>query len=303
MTEQAGITIMKRLNTGYYFKEGFRAIFTHGFMSFAAVCMIVACLLIMGTFSLVAVNLEHNLSRLEDENEFTAYIDDSLGEVEARALQTKIEAIPNVASATFVSRAEAREAFLEGRDEELFSIFPESTYRHRFSIHVVEIEQLEATVERVAALPEVASYNASPEVAEGFVAARNVAGGIALILIAILFFISLFIIANTIKLATFTRREEIAIMKMCGATNGFIRWPFVFEGLILGLVGAGIAFLLQWGIYTLLAGSLDGGNILSFIEIVPFRDMLGRVLGIFAGAGFVIGVGGSLLAIRRFLQV
>lgn len=92
-------------------------------------------------------------------------------------------------------------------------------------------------------------------------------------------------------------------MKMCGATNGFIRWPFVFEGLILGLLGAGIAFLLQWGIYTMLAGSLDGGSILSFIEIVPFRDMLGRVLGIFAGAGFVIGVGGSLLAIRKFLQV
>lgn len=295
---------MKRINTGYYFKEGFRAIFTHGFMSFAAVCMIIACLLIMGTFSLVAVNLEHNLTKLEDENEFLAYIDESLSEEEARALQSTIEAIPNVASATFISRGEAMESFLEKMNRDAFEVFPETTYRHRFSIHVVDIERLEDTIEQVAALPQIADYNAAPEVAEGMVAARNVAGGIAMILIAILFLISLFIIANTIKLATFSRREEIAIMKMCGATNAFIRWPFVFEGMILGLLGAGIAFLLQWGVYTLIADSVTASSgILSFIVIVPFRQMALRVLGIFAGAGFIVGVGGSLLAIRKFLQV
>lgn len=294
---------MKRINTGYYLKEGFRAIFTHGFMSFAAVCMIVACLLIMGTFSLVAVNLEHNLTKLEDENEFLVYIDESLSEEEARALQSTIEAIPNVASATFISREQALTDFKEDKDNALFEILPDTVLRHRFSIHVTDIEQLEGTVKQVAALPQVANYTAAFEVAEGFVTARNVAGGIAVILIAILFLISLFIIANTIKLATFSRREEIAIMKMCGATNSFIRWPFVFEGLILGLLGAAVAFFLQWGVYTLIANSVASGNGLSFIEIVPFRQMATRVLGIFAGAGFVIGVGGSLLAIRKFLQV
>lgn len=294
---------MRRINTGYYFKEGLRSIFSHGFMSFASVCMIIACLLIMGTFSLVAVNLEHNLTRLEDENEFLVYIDESLSEEEARALQSTIEAVPNVASATFVSRSEARENFLADKDKELFEIFPDSTYRHRYSVHVVDIEQLMDTVERVAALPQVANYNAAPEVAEGMVTARNVAGGIAVILIAILFLISLFIIANTIKLATFSRREEIAIMKMCGATNGFIRWPFVFEGLILGLLGAVLAYFLQWGIYVLIERAVTGGSGLAFIEIVAFQRMSLSVLGTFAGAGFVIGVGGSLLAIRKFLQV
>lgn len=93
-------------------------------------------------------------------------------------------------------------------------------------------------------------------------------------------------------------------MKMCGATNAFIRWPFVFEGMILGLLGAGIAFLLQWGVYTLIADAVTAGSgVLSFIVIVPFRQMATRVLGIFAGAGFLVGVGGSLLAIRKFLQV
>ena len=294
---------MKRFNTGYYIKEGVRSIFTHGFMSFAAVCMIVACLLIMGTFSLVAVNLEHNLSKLEDENEFVVYIDETVEEDAARALQTSIEAIPNVSEAVFVTREEALEAFLEDKQDEIFSLMPAERLRHRFYIHVDDIEQLRSTVERVVNLPEVADYNAAFEVADGLVAARNLAGGVAVILVAVLFVISLFIISNTIKLATFTRREEIAIMKMCGATNGFIRWPFVVEGLILGILGAVIAFFLQWGIYTLLFDSMDTGSILSFIEIVSFEAMRLRVLAIFAGAGFVIGVGGSLFAIRKFLQV
>ena len=294
---------MRRFNFGYYVHEGVRSIFTHGFMSFAAVCMIIACLLIMGSFSLVAVNLEHNLSKLEDENEFIVYIDESLSEQEARALEPKIESLPNVASAEFVSREQARDKFLEDKDNELFSVVPDTTYRHRFSIHVVDIEQLQDTVEQAYALPEVANYNAAFEVADGFVAARNVAGGISIILIAILFLISLFIIANTIKLATFTRREEIAIMKMCGATNSFVRWPFVFEGLILGLVGAAVAFFLQWGVYTLIANAVTGGGGLAFVEIISFDHMKMWVLSVFAAAGFLIGVGGSLLAIRKFLQV
>lgn len=302
--KRVGITAMKRINTGYYLKEGFCSLFTHGFMSFASVCMIVACLLIMGTFSLVAVNLNHNLTKLEDENEFVVYIDESLSEEEARALQPKIESIANVSEVTFMTREEAGKTFVEKQGgDAMFDGLPASTFRHRFYIHVVDIERLEDTVSRVASLSAVADYNAAFEVAEGFVAARNVAGGIALILIAVLFFMSLFIISNTIKLATFTRREEIAIMKMCGATNGFVRWPFVFEGLILGLLGAGIAFFLQWGVYTLLDNSLAGGSVLAFIEIISFEQLRTWVLAIFGGAGFVIGVGGSLLAIRKFLQV
>ncbi len=294
---------MKRLNTGYYLKEGFRSIFTHGFMSFAAVCMIVACLLIMGTFSLVAVNLDHNMNKLEAENEFRVYIDETVSDADARALQREIEAIPNVASATFISREEARDAFLEHQEDELFASVPDSAYRHRYSIRVVELEDLMDTVERVNALPQVSDYMAAPEVAEGMVAARNVASGVALILVAILFFISLFIISNTIKLATFTRREEIAIMKMCGATNAFVRWPFVFEGLILGLLGAAVAFFLQWGVYTLLVEAIARADMLTFIEIVAFKYLRNYVLAVFGGAGFLIGVGGSLLAIRKFLQV
>ena len=103
----------QRYDFGYFISEGFHSIFTHGFMSFAAVCMIICCLLIMGSFTLVAVNAENMFSDLEAENQFTAYIDESLTQEEAKALQDDIEAVPNVADAQFMSRAEAMENFQE----------------------------------------------------------------------------------------------------------------------------------------------------------------------------------------------
>ena len=242
----------KKFDFQYYCSEGFHSIFTHGFMSFAAVCMIVACLLIMGSFSLVAVNLNHMLGDLEAQNEFLAYVDETYTEEEARALQPEIEAIPNVSEVTFVTRAEAMDDFRAGReDNPLLSSLPDEVLRDRFRIHVYDIEQLKATSDAVEQIGGIALVNAAYDIAQGFVMVRNIAAGVAIVLVTILAVVSLFIIANTIKLATFYRREEIAIMKMCGATNAFIRWPFIVEGMILGMTGALVAFFVQWGVYEL----------------------------------------------------
>ena len=295
----------RRFDAGYYFSEGFHSIFTHGFMSFAAVCMIVACLLILGSFSLLAVNLAHMLGDLEAENEFLAYIDETYTEEEARALQPQIEAIPNVSEVTFVTRAQALEDWKEGREQNdlLDSLQPE-VLRDRFQIHVEDIEQLKETSDAVKEQVEgVADVAVAVEIADGFILVRNIATGVAAVLIGILAIVSLFIIANTIKLATFYRREEIAIMRMCGATNAFIRWPFVVEGLILGLTGALIAFFVQWGVYQMVSKVVVQGNGLSLVTVVSYGSMAGTVLAVFCVTGALIGVGGSLLAIRKFLQV
>jgi len=294
----------RRLNSGYYITEGFHNVFSHGFMSFAAVCMIVACLLIMGTFTLLAVNLEHMLGELEKENEFLAYVDESYTQEQARQLEDHLVSLDNVASATFVTREQALEDFLQGREEnELLSNLPASVLRDRYRIHVEDIEDMSRTVELVEKVPGIAKISVMLKVAQGFVLLRNIATGVALVLIGILMIISLFIISNTIKLATFHRREEIAIMKMCGATNGFVRWPFVFEGLILGMTGAVLAFFFQWGIYQLVCNFVIEANGMSLVVIIPYANMAKRILAIFAASGFVIGVGGSLMAIRKFLQV
>ena len=198
---------MKRLNFTYFISEGVRSIASHRLMSFAAVCMIVACLLIMGSFSLVAVNAERILGDLESENVFLAYIDESYSDGQITQLWERIRRIDNVADVTFISKEEAKAASLVGRDNELYGDLPDEVFRDRFSIHVTDIELYQQTVERVEAQEGIDGHRAESEIAEGFVMVRNVAAGIATILIVILVVISFFIIANTTRMATFSRRE------------------------------------------------------------------------------------------------
>ncbi len=288
----------------YHIREGFRSIFTHGLMSFAAVCMTVACLLIMGSFSLIAVNASHVLGDLEDDNEFLAYIDDSLTREQGQALESQIKAISNVDTVTFITKEEAMTEFkTRFEDQSIFKETDSSALRDRYSIHVTDIELMKDTVAQVEAIDGIGSTRAALEIADGFVMLRNVASAIAIILVVVLVVISIFIIANTIKLATFTRREEIAIMKMCGATNWFVRWPFLVEGMILGVVGGIVAFFCQWGIYGIIVKAVSESGILTIISVVPFASMSHVVLLVFLVVGFVIGAGGSVLAIRKFLKV
>jgi cell division transport system permease protein len=132
---------------------------------------------------------------------------------------------------------------------------------------------------------------------------RNIVSGVSAVLAAVLLVISLFIMSNTIRLATFERREEIAIMKMVGATNSFIRWPFIIEGFILGITGALAAFVAQWLIYTLITDRLTGGGRVTFISAVPFQSMSIPLIAAFVAIGFAVGVIGSSMAIRRYLKV
>ena len=288
----------------YFAHEGLSNMFSHGFMSFAAIGITVACLLIMGTFTLVAVNANELLRDLEQENEILAYVDDSYDEAQARALEKKLLSIPNVASATFISKEEAMENFVEQYpDEALFQDLDPEILRDRYAIKIADLRQQKQTVERVKAVEGIAKVNAYEEIAGGFITVRNVATVVCVALIAILFVVSVFIISNTIKLTTFDRREEIAIMRMVGATNGFIRWPFVYEGFLFGILGAAMAFLLQWGLYEAVARGVANNDTLQLISIIPFTDMWVLVAVSFAVAGIIIGVGGSLSAIRKFLQV
>ena len=295
----------RKFNAGYYVSEGFHSIFTHGFMSFAAVCMIVACLIIMGSFTLLAVNLDNTLGDLESENEMLVYIDDTLTQDQARALQPILAQVDNVSQLTFVTKEAALADFKakHGDTTSVLNDLPDEALRDRYRVHVVDIELMKQTKAALEQVEGVGFVNAATEIADGFVMVRNIATGVALVLISILLVISLFIIANTIKLATFYRREEIAIMKMCGATDGFIEWPFVVEGMLLGLTGALIAFLAQWGLYQMVAKFAVQGNGLSLVNMISYGTMAPTILAVFCGVGAFIGVAGSLFAIRKFLQV
>lgn len=295
---------MGRHNIFYFIKEGAGNLFKHGFMSFAAIGITVACLLIMGTFTLVAVNANEMLRDMEEQNQMLAFVDESYSLEQARSLEAALLAVNNVEQATFISNAEAAEAF-RGRYEgdELFQSLPDDNFRHRFAIDLKDIGYLSETLAALEAVEGIAEVNAYEVEAKGFITIRNVAGIVCVTLIAILFIVSVFIIANTIKLTTFDRRDEIAIMKMVGATNSFIRWPFVYEGFLLGLFSAVISFFLQWGLYETVARSVAANDTLNLITVLPFADLRFYVAMVFLVAGMVIGVGGSLAAIRKFLQV
>ena len=152
-------------------------------------------------------------------------------------------------------------------------------------------------------LKGVAKVNAHLDYAQSFVTIRNVVSAVSLVLIVILVFVSFFIMSNTIKLATFGRREEIAIMKMVGATNAFIRLPFVVEGLVLGILGGGLAFLAEWGLYNVVTGRLVGSITGSLLNVIPFQTVAIPVFVVFMAVGVLVGAFGGVNAIRNYLKV
>ena len=292
------------MRLGYLIREGFRSVMTHGFMSFATVAIIVACLIIMGSVSLLAMNINALIKDLENQNEIVVFVDESLSdEAMARDLQRNIEAVDNVASAQFVSRGEAMDSFMSKYDASLMEGIDEDVFRHRFVVRLNDIAYMSQTKTELEAIRGVAKVNAHLDYAKSFVTIRNVVSIVSLVLIVMLIFVSFFIMTNTIKLATFGRREEIAIMKMVGATNGFIRLPFVIEGLVLGMLGGGIAFLAEWGLYNLVTGRVIGSMTGMLLNVVPFRDVALPVFIVFMGTGILVGVFGGLNAIRNYLKV
>ena len=300
----------------YLFKEGIKSIFTHGFMSFASITIIAACLIIMGNFSLLALNLDATIEDFEQDNEILAFVDDApyddseRGAAEylaaALELQDRIESVPNVREVRFVSRDEAMENFVADYDDKtMFSDVDSSVLRHRYVIYLNDLTMMETTAREIGEIRGIGEGNvqAHLEISRGFITVRNVISVVSLVLIVILFIISLFIMANTIKLATFGRKEEIAIMKMVGAGNFFIRFPFLVEGLILGLIGAAAAFFIQWGIYDFLREKLFTGFIATFITVIPFDTIKLPLLAVFVAIGLIVGAFGSNIAIRNYLKV
>jgi cell division transport system permease protein len=292
---------------GYLFHEGFSSIGKHGFMSFASVTIIVACLIIMGSFSLLAVNVDSMIHKLETQNEMLAFVKEDYTEAQAKALQPKLEAVNNVSKVEFITRDQAMENFKKDyKNSSLFEGIDSSVFRDRYVVYLKDISLMSETQAQLQKITGVDSVSAQLEISKGMVTFRNIVAAVSIILIVILFIVAIFIMSNTIKLTTFGRREEIAIMKMVGATNGFIRTPFVIEGLTLGVLGAAIAFGLQWGIYILITEKVMGslaGKFISVISVLPFTDVALDVGLVFLGVGVVVGAFGGAIAIRNYLKV
>ncbi len=295
---------MKVSNLGYLIKEGIRGIFVHGFMSFAAVLVTVACLVIVGSFSALVYNVNIMVEDLNKTNEVMAYVDSGLTDAEARSIGTKINQISNVYQADFKSREKALEEFVSDHQEEAaFGGIVATDLRHRYVITLENNELMADTVAQLEAVPGIVKVTAAFEMAEGFITLQNVLHIASIAVIVVLLVVSLLIISNTVKLALYDRKDEIAIMKMVGATDGFIRLPFVVEGFSLGMLGALIAFFIEWAMYNLLVNRLANVDTLKLFSFVPFSQLLWPMVATFIAAGLFVGIVGSWTSIRKFLDV
>ena len=289
---------------GYFIREGLRGIGSHKFMSFAAVGVIAACLLVTSTFSLVAYNIGQAVESLESQSEVLIYVEESYTQDQAKALESTLEAVENVKDAQFVSKEEALEIYLETLGEDAYimeDLVQDNPLRDGYRVFLKDVALHAETVAALERVDGIADANSSREVFQRLVQIRRVVDIVSLTLVAMLGAVSVFIIANTVKLAMFARRDEIGIMKMVGATNRFIRAPFVVEGMILGVCAALLAFFVQWGVYHYIATQLSAGTgVLTLLSFESFAPGLAMILG---GAGLVFGIGGSTLTIRKFMKV
>ena len=295
---------MRLNNIGYLLKEGFKGIFTHGFMSFASVCVTVACLVIVGSFSILSYNLDIMVEELNQTSEILVLVDSELTDAEARSIGTKINTLDNILQATFVSREEALKDFIDDHEgDSAFSGVQAEDLRHRFVVTLEDNTRMLETDKQLKQIPGVAKTNAAYELAEGFSTIQSVIHIVSIAVIAILLVVSLLIISNTVKLAMYDRKDEIAIMKMVGATNAFIRLPFQVEGFTLGMIGAVLAFGIEWLMYDGLIQKIAEVDSLQLFKFVEFQELLIPMVATFGAAGLFVGIVGSWTSIRKFMNV
>ena len=292
---------MNRL--GYYLKEGTRGVFAHGLSSFLTVVIIIACLLIMGTCGLIALNVSHIVTDLEDQNPIMAFVNEDLTDEEAKALEQSILAVPNVREAQFVSREEAMESFLSKlRESSLFERLEANVFRHRYIIYLDDIAIMAKTQRDIANVPGIAWVNAHLGISTSFVSAQKVVNVVSSALIIILFIVCMAIMSSALRVTAYERRKEVGLVKMIGATNSFVRWPITIEGIALGLTGSLLSYLLQWTLYTLLEVRIASSG-LAFLNVIPFRVIALPLLAAFLFLGLLAAVLGSRIAIRSYIRI
>lgn len=289
----------------YFWSEGIHNIFLNGFMSFAAVTIILACLLITGSIVLISYNIDINIKNLQDDSEIMIFIDESVSDEDAIKMKSTIEKIPNVHTVQFQSSEESLNDLRKqlGSESDILDGYDVNNnfMRNAYRITLEDIELAKKTGDKLKEVDGVAKVVIQETTLQMLVKVQQVFRIVAFTLIAALGAISIVIIANTVKLAMFARREEIAIEKMVGATNWFIRWPFVIEGMLLGFISGGLAALAQWGIYEKLTQTVTSA--IPQFEMAQFHEFGYVLVAIFLVSGIIIGVGGAVMSMRRFLDV
>lgn len=290
----------------YLTKEGFRNVWTNRMMSLASICVLMSCLVLIGSATMVFLNIDSLLARIEEENVVMVYVQDETTDEQLAQMKDQINAIDNVKDVEFVSKESAWEEQLSTMGEAEAEFFTEVSsdipLPDAYKVTVDNLDYFDQTVDELNELDHVDIIRQNKDLAQRLVAIRHGITIIAVVIVIVLLLISLFIISNTIRLTVYSRRLEISIMKSVGATNNFVRFPFVIEGIILGVLSGTVALGLVWGIYQLAITQF--GDLLSSLNLtaINFTDYALPMFGIFILIGVLCGVGGSVVTMSKYLN-
>jgi cell division transport system permease protein len=304
-----------KIRTGLrHLREGTKNVVRNGWMTFASVSSISISLFILGLFLLLSLNVNYLADQIEKQVEIRVYLEIGTGNDMIQQLQDKISSLPQVASVKFVSKEEGLQYLRDRLGEsgkELLQGFEgdNNPLNDSFTVTVKEPRDIAAAAAAIEALNNgqfprpIYKVSYGKGTVESMFKVTEIVRNVGLVLVLLLAITAIFLIANTIKLTIINRRREISIMKLVGATNSFIRWPFFVEGALLGLLGSIIPVaVLLYGYWALLHASQLDLNLM-MIRLLPFGDVSYVLSGLLLSLGIVIGVWGSLLSVRKYLRV
>ncbi|WP_202079552.1 permease-like cell division protein FtsX [Caldalkalibacillus salinus] len=299
---------MKISTLGRHVKEGVKNIGRNGWMTFASVLSVAITLFILGVFLLLAMNINNFTEELEDQVEISAYVELTTDEEDINRIEKDLEEIQGVDTIEYVPKEEGIDNFIDGLGEQgrFFEGFRDEENNplpDKFIIKAEFPQQTERIARRVQEVEDVYNVEYGAGIIDRLFSITNNLRNIGVAFIIGLAFTAMFLIANTIKVTIYARQTEIEIMKLVGATNGFIRWPFFIEGLLLGVIGAVIPIiLLGFGYYHVLE---TYGDLLSYnlFNLLPLFPLVYQMAVLLLGIGAFIGMWGSIASVRRFLKV
>lgn len=294
---------MKRYRLTYFLAQAFKGLWRNGLMTIASITVLMSCLVVMGSFGLLIFNIDVNLENLGNLNEIVVFIDETKTDDDVALIESQIRELDNVADVTLVTKEQALdEERAKYQDQsELYDLVDEDNpLRDELHITYKDNSEVSTLVVELQRLDGVANVNNRLDLS---VMIERVKNSISLVLVwfmAILLAVSIFVIINTIKLAVHARRAEITIMRYIGATDWFVILPFIFEGIIIGIISAVVGFFVEWCLYDYVIRMMDGS--FEFIELLGFGDIGLMLGGAFLAIGVVTGIVGSTISTRKHLK-
>ena len=300
--------IVKHNVFGYLLGEGFRNVFNNKKSSGASLAIMCATMLIFGVFFLIVENINNMVTTLEEQQGMQVFIQGEATDAQIEKLGEQIKSLDGVNTTTFVSKEAALDSMkqkLKDKQSLLTGWDEDNPFRASYVVTLTDLSLSSSIQEQILKFDNVYSIESRDETINALVSIANGIRIVSATILILLILISIFIIANTIKLTVHARRKEISIMKYVGATDGFIRWPFIIEGMLIGIMAALISIGLLALIYTLLSNSVQQSTVMQKIgvNLLGFKQMLNLLIIVYLIMGTGIGALGSSISMRKYLKV